>query len=52
MIICFILTLVYLDNIVAIVVEGVCTRISHDEWTTNERSRKAEFIIEVKSKKF
>ena len=33
-------------------VEGVSTRISHDERITNERSRKAEFIIWVKSKKF
>ena len=32
--------------------EGVSTRISHDERITNERSRKAEFIIWVKSKKF
>ena len=26
-------------------VEGVSTRISHDDRITNERSRKAEFII-------
>ena len=33
-------------------VEGVSTRISHNERITSERSRKAEFIIGVKNKKF